>query len=655
MNASLDAYSGNIDDMKAAMLEDPNLSFSRMLSPRRLSQDTNYQCFLIPSFETGRLAGLGESIENVPYHQPSWDVNNMTEDKAWFPYYYTWEFTTADSGDFETLANKIKPRPAADIGTTVTFSMEDCGVDVPAGTNALMEFEGALVAPNFNSEDFVGAATNAEFIGNLSTYLNSEILEESNLDNLDPTLVAASHGKWLVDDREISLNNPANWYKDLNLDPRNRAIAGFGASIVKEYQEEFMTEAWSQVEAVQNANQKIREAKLIGKVGERILDKHVISRGVDLNGDLSEEESAAADRLLLLSRSQIQDYMPVAGTNKTLKQEVDESSAPNALFSGTLRKLTRPGRRMSRSLSANIDGSVTQGLTLALNGDGVVFDDGTESYPLYDEGMDLEGAVSDIAVAFTDINNADVNNVISTAPWGALATVLGGESLLLQSKAEIDLPNIQEEVNPMKRVQDELLQNIQVWNPDVNEGEGDYQNLVELGEIMAYPELDFPLYEYLEKFAKHAILPNLDSIPEDSVTLMQTNPKFIDSLMIGANQEMAKELLWRKYPTDQKGSYFRMFWNKGDSDVTSDQDYYDTDVHAGVDDTLNLHQLPDAWNSSDRLILVMRGELFDKFPGVQIFASKGVMGNHDFDEGTPDQLTHSTNDADIILPEFKAK
>jgi len=41
---------------------------------------------------------------------------------------------------------------------------------------------------------------------------------------------------------------------------------------------------------------------------------------------------------------------------------------------------------------------------------------------------------------------------------------------------------------------------------------------------------------------------------------METNPKFIEALMTGANQEMARELRWRKYPTDQKGSYFRMFW-----------------------------------------------------------------------------------------------
>ena len=31
--------------------------------------------------------------------------------------------------------------------------------------------------------------------------------------------------------------------------------------------------------------------------------------------------------------------------------------------------------------------------------------------------------------------------------------------------------------------------------------------------------------------------------------------------MVGLNHEFARELLWREYPTDQRGSYFRQFWD----------------------------------------------------------------------------------------------
>ena len=31
--------------------------------------------------------------------------------------------------------------------------------------------------------------------------------------------------------------------------------------------------------------------------------------------------------------------------------------------------------------------------------------------------------------------------------------------------------------------------------------------------------------------------------------------------MVGLNHEMSRELLFREYPTDQRGTYFRQFWD----------------------------------------------------------------------------------------------
>ena len=56
-------------------------------------------------------------------------------------------------------------------------------------------------------------------------------------------------------------------------------------------------------------------------------------------------------------------------------------------------------------------------------------------------------------------------------------------------------------------------------------------------------------------------LPNINLIAPNSITLLETNQKFIESYMVGLNHEMARELLWREYPTDQRGSYFRQFWD----------------------------------------------------------------------------------------------
>ena len=43
-------------------------------------------------------------------------------------------------------------------------------------------------------------------------------------------------------------------------------------------------------------------------------------------------------------------------------------------------------------------------------------------------------------------------------------------------------------------------------------------------------------------------LPNLNLIEPNSITLLETNQKFIEAYMVGLNHEIARELLWREYP-----------------------------------------------------------------------------------------------------------
>ncbi|MGO9999039.1 MAG: hypothetical protein ACLPKW_15045, partial [Acetobacteraceae bacterium] len=39
----------------------------------------------------------------------------------------------------------------------------------------------------------------------------------------------------------------------------------------------------------------------------------------------------------------------------------------------------------------------------------------------------------------------------------------------------------------------------------------------------------------------------------------------LDEALVGFHQRdtVARKLLWREYPTDQRGSYFRQFWSVG--------------------------------------------------------------------------------------------
>ena len=87
--------------------------------------------------------------------------------------------------------------------------------------------------------------------------------------------------------------------------------------------------------------------------------------------------------------------------------------------------------------------------------------------------------------------------------------------------------------------------------------------------------------------------------------------------MIGLNHEMGRELLWREYPTDRRGSYFRFFWNRRGA---AQQEFDAADSY--LESRLGLN--PSAAGNPDQLVLLVRGELFRRYPTAVIYAAKAT-------------------------------
>ncbi len=651
------------EDLAEAIEQNPNLAFSRIISPRRLDKNTEYQAFLIPSFETGRRAGLGIDLGSTPYYQPSWDVTTFNAEAltdatiADFPFYHTWKFKTSADGDFEALARKIEPTKVETLNTTRTMDISECGLTIPESTEVALELEGALMAPGFEADEFRKNSSNLAFVAGLSSYLNKSIIEPGNND-IDPVVTAPAYGKWIVDEDLMAPSNDTEWYKDLNLDPRNRVVAGLGAQIVKENQELFMEEAWDQIDEVNAANQRIREAKLIAEVGERIVHKHIKPsehreiQENDIDAELSEAEILSNERLIRMTNNLhynvLDEDTPVDtnGQYNHLNKLIDESQLPNAIKSGVFRKITRPGRVMSRRVSHASSGNFTDTLISETTGDS----GNSEEYPLYDtyqaphtlDSTELQGFVNGL-----DSNADGHNSIITSGLFGTITSE--GESqnnTITKGALNLDITqDLRKKTKPLNSIKENVLNYIEIWDPVAQ----DFAPVEEFKSIMAYPELDFPLYDFLEKISKDAIIPNLHEVPENSVTLMETNGKFMEALFAGANHEMGRELTWRKYPTDQKGSYFRVFWDKGDSDL-SDEELFDTDElhHWSSANTLGAQR-----DYSNQLILVVRGELLQKFPGTQIYAQKAKVDSEDTTNNPPNKIINP--DTTPLMPDFKAK
>jgi len=151
-------------------------------------------------------------------------------------------------------------------------------------------------------------------------------------------------------------------------------------------------------------------------------------------------------------------------------------------------------------------------------------------------------------------------------------------------------------------------------------------------EPMAYPVIDQPMYEPLKDKSSDLFLPNINLIEMNSVTLLETNQRFIESYMVGLNHEFARELLWREYPTDQRGSTFRQFW-----DVRSffnAENLSDEDLKEDLRDILPLHEWDvnkplgsfdnreEGTAAEEELVLVIRGELLKRYPTAVIYAHR---------------------------------
>jgi hypothetical protein len=151
-------------------------------------------------------------------------------------------------------------------------------------------------------------------------------------------------------------------------------------------------------------------------------------------------------------------------------------------------------------------------------------------------------------------------------------------------------------------------------------------------EPMAYPVIDLPMYEPLKNLSDELFLPNVDLIEPNSITLLETNQRFIEAYMAGLNHELACELLWREYPTDMRGSPLRQFWDPRSFLGPADAD--DEALKEKLRDILPLHRWrPDSalgehdnreaeGENEEELVLVIRGELLKRYPTAVIYAHR---------------------------------
>jgi hypothetical protein len=337
-------------------LSDSNAAhnLSRLVCPRRLDDHTAYVGCVIPTFLAGAQVAMG--LTPVDTLVPAWGTaENFAGgdplDMIALPVFFSWEFGTAEEGNFESLARKLHPAVAPPgVGRRrVDATHPWPGLALVAGdSGAEIVVNGPVVSPQA-PETEPDAQWPPEGAQHWIAAVTDQLVEKLNLadaqahePNPDPPLVcpplyAGLHARQPC----IETQPPADaaqpqWFRELNLDPRNRIVAGLGTRVVQAEQEDLMLAAWNQVIGIEAANRTLRLAQLAKHVGASIHRRH-LSRFAD-GGIVAVTERVHAKVLDVAQR--------------TVWSSIDASSLPVSVTTGAFRRLTRPRGRIVRAAVA---------------------------------------------------------------------------------------------------------------------------------------------------------------------------------------------------------------------------------------------------------------------------------------------------------------
>ncbi len=150
--ASGSEIDGVIADLKSLLNQNPDLAYSRIVCPRKLQPNTPYHAFLVPSFESGRLAGLGlDPLQTPNVEASAWEAYGGRADANLYPYYHRWYFRTGTVGDFEYLVRLLEPKPVDSRVGRRPMDVQKPGVNVSGITDpdlgGILKLGGALKIP----------------------------------------------------------------------------------------------------------------------------------------------------------------------------------------------------------------------------------------------------------------------------------------------------------------------------------------------------------------------------------------------------------------------------------------------------------------------------------------------------------------------------
>jgi hypothetical protein len=437
----------------------------------------------------------------------------------------------------------------------------------------------------------------------------------------------------------VSTTAPLDWACELNLDPRHRVAAGLGTRVVQERQEDLMAAVWEQLGEILRANALLRQGQLAVAASERVVARHL---------------APLPDAALLLVAGPAAGRIRT-GTDVTVRGSAAASCLPVLALSGAFRKIVRPRGPLDRRSGRR---------------DATGFPDVVPP-PVLDAGTVLDRLASGALAAPEPRFPAGAVAVPSRRrparddPLAELADTFD----LLRGRAAatactpLDVPGtagaIRGAIVPDVAVAGRVR--AQVTIP----AGGRVRLSARLDPIMAAPEIPTPMIGPLLDLGQDWLLPGLGDLPPNTVAMVEPDAAFIESYLVGLNHEMARELLWRGFPTDQRGTVFSRFWDRRAAVPTTiapapDRDIPDVHTWTAAGGGLGAHL--DTGGGTGLVVLLVRGDLLQRYPRATIYLQRGrwtrdrrgaIVYDGDLALRGPVPVTLAAGwDADVRFPQF---
>lgn len=539
---------------------------ARLVCPRRLEASKRYRAALVNAWYSAATEEAPDAIA------PAWTAGaGMVTLKT----YDTWTFTTGDTGSFEALVERLRPAPDGEgIYGLHPMDMSRPGMVEPFDEDLLpvrTDFVGALRAVGTTPKD--PGTAGAVFAADVEKLLLSGIdRQEIGRYSNDPIVTAPYYGSFPIDDAKVGMPQ-TGWLRELNLLAHWRAAAGIGAAIVRRHQERLVAQAWDQVGEVREANRVFGRTLLRRSVSERLKAKTFQLDPAQALGVLSAQLSFQRNEL-----------------GHAVKASLRASTVPNGAVSAAMARTLRPSNVVQKTLTAPTR-------RIRFPGDEPV--EGREQW----RGMLADQLKTADTREQIRLHKPRWPDGMRTRPGGLVGT--GGPKVDLERLKG----SLQTTLAPARTARRQAELRVPALAGLLAGDAADaLPSMVRTGPVYAEA-----LATTLQAISPSLLLPGIETLRENSVLLVETDAAFVAAVLVGANHEMSRELLWREFPADMRHTAFRRFWPR--PDPTS----HDIDPIASWGLKGDLARMGRMAGSS--LVLVVRGDVLRQFPSARFLLS----------------------------------